>query len=145
MKSSIAATTDLNELNKFSKGSMIEHLGIEMTEAGEDFLCGKMPVDHRTIQPFGILHGGASVVLAETLGSIGSNALIEQDKYAVVGLEINANHIKGANSGYVFGKAKIIHKGRRTHVWEIKIKNESEDLVCISRLTVAVIEKPVKK
>lgn len=144
MKKLTDAIKDLKALNNFAKGSMIEHLGIEMTEAGEDYLCGKMPVDHRTIQPFGLLHGGASVVLAETLGSIGSNALIDQKKYNVVGLEINANHIKSARSGYVTGKATILHQGRSTHIWEIKIKNEKNDLVCISRLTVAVIEKPVK-
>ena len=124
-----------------SEGCMIEHLGIEIIEIGENFLKGTMPVDSRTIQPFGLLHGGASVVLAETLGSIASNGVVDPSKYAVVGLEINANHIKSAKSGLVTGLAKPIHLGKRTHVWEISIKNDHEDLVCISRFTAAIIDK----
>lgn len=137
----IHTKTNPEQLNHISKGSMIEHLGIEITETGADYLCGKMPVDHRTKQPFGLLHGGASVVLAETLGSIGSNVLIDQNTQYVVGLEINANHIKSAKDGYVYGKASIIHAGGRTHIWEIKITNEQSQLVCTSRLTVMVIDK----
>lgn len=134
--------TTVAEINQFAKGNMLEHLGIEITEVGSDYLCGKMPVDHRTMQPFGLLHGGASVVLAETLGSIASNLLIDNKKNYAVGLEINANHIKSAKNGFVYGRAVIVHAGKRTHIWEVKISNESDELVCISRLTVAIIDKP---
>ncbi len=131
----------IEELNSSLATNMIKHLGIEYTELGDDYLCGKMPVDHRTMQPFNILHGGASVVLAETLGSVASNLLIDQKTHYCVGLEVNANHIKSAKSGFVYGKAQAIHVGRKTHIWEIKIVNEDKQLVCISRLTVAVLEK----
>lgn len=131
----------LENINSLSRGCMIEHLGIEITEIGEIFLKGTMPVDSRTKQPFGLLHGGASVVLAETLGSIASNGVVDSSKYAVVGLEINANHIKSAKNGLVSGLAKPIHLGKRTHVWEITINNDNGDLVCISRFTAAIIDK----
>ncbi|MDX5347811.1 MAG: hotdog fold thioesterase [Hymenobacteraceae bacterium] len=130
----------LEELNTWGKGTMVEHLGIELTEVGEDYLCGKMPVDHRTIQPMRLLHGGASVALAETLGSIAATLHVDRAKQACVGLEINANHIKSARSGFVYGKATAIHIGRSTQIWEIQIKNDSDDLVCISRITMAVID-----
>ncbi len=120
---------------------MVSHLGIEYTEVGENYICGKMPVDSRTTQPYGLLHGGASVVLAETLGSVGSNLCVDKEKYSCVGLEINANHLKSASSGYVYGRATIIHLGHKTHVWDVRITNEANQLVCISRLTVAVIDK----
>ena len=120
---------------------MVEHLGIEFLELGEKFISAKMPVDHRTHQPMGLLHGGASIALAETLGSVASSIIIDMDKFACVGLEINANHIKSARSGFVIGKATPIHLGKKTHVWDIKIRNEDDELICISRLTVAVIEK----
>ncbi len=128
-------------LNNRTTGNMVGHLGIEYTEVGADFIVAKMPVDHRTQQPMGLLHGGASVVLAETLGSVGSAYLIDLEKQFAVGLEINANHIRSARSGYVFGKAQILHQGRKTHVWEIKITDEDAKLVCISRLTVAIVDK----
>ncbi|MEQ8361094.1 MAG: hotdog fold thioesterase [Cytophagales bacterium] len=131
----------LEELNKINKGNMGEHLDIVYTDIGDDYLEGKMPVDNRTKQPFGLLHGGASVVLAETLGSLASQLSVDDKKQFCVGIEINANHIKGVRSGYVTGKATSIHIGKKTHVWEIKIKDEQDDLVCISRLTVAVIDK----
>ncbi|MFC5270412.1 hotdog fold thioesterase [Adhaeribacter terreus] len=131
----------LEKINAWRKNTMVEHLGIELTEVGEGYLCGKMPVDHRTHQPMGLLHGGASVALAETLGSIGAQLAVDQSKYACVGLEINANHIKGVRSGFVFGKATAVHIGRSTQVWEIKITNEKDELVCLSRITMAVIEK----
>jgi 1,4-dihydroxy-2-naphthoyl-CoA hydrolase len=131
----------LEKLNSWRKNTMVEHLGIELTEVGPDFLCGKMPVDHRTHQPMGLLHGGASVALAETLGSIGATLLVDQSKYACVGLEINANHIKSVRSGFVYGKATVQHAGRTTQVWEIRITSEAGDLVCLSRITMAVIEK----
>ena len=120
---------------------MVEHLGIEFIEVGRDFITAKMPVDHRTVQPMGLLHGGASMALAETLGSVASSLVVDMNKYACVGLEINANHIKSATEGFVTGKATPIHLGRKTHVWDIKIKNGNDQLICVSRLTVAIIEK----
>ena len=134
--------TTVEALNLIARGNMLEHLGIEITEVGQNYLSGKMPVDHRTTQPYGLLHGGASVVLAETLGSVASNLLIDQEKQYAVGLEINANHVKSAKNGHVYGKATIAHAGKRTHIWEIKILNDDYELVCISRLTVAIIDKP---
>lgn len=119
---------------------MVSHLGIEYTEIGEYYLCAKMPVDNRTTQPYGLLHGGASVALAETVGSVGSNLCVDHLKYRCVGLEINANHVKGVSSGYVYAKANLLHCGKKTHIWDIRISNETNELVCISRLTVAVIE-----
>ncbi|MDH5474837.1 MAG: hotdog fold thioesterase [Cyclobacteriaceae bacterium] len=124
-----------------SKNTMMEHLGIEFTEMGEGYVCAKMPVDHRTHQPFGILHGGASVVLAETLGSVAAHTTIDFEKQFCVGQEINANHIKSIRSGYVFGKATPIHIGKRSQVWEIRITSENDELVCITRLTMAVLDK----
>ena len=131
----------VSELQKFSKNTMVEHLGIEFLEVNDDFISARMPVDHRTNQPMGLLHGGASVVLAESLGSIASSIRIDMNKFICVGLEINANHIKSVQNGFVTGKATSIHLGRKTHVWEIKITNENNELVCISRLTVAILEK----
>ncbi len=119
--------------------SMVGHIGIEITELGDDYIVGTMPVDHRTVQPFGLLHGGASVALAETLGSLGGSLTLNPEESRVVGLEINANHVKSARSGLVTGVARPIHMGRTTQLWEIKITNEANDLVCISRLTLAVI------
>ncbi|HEY4650879.1 MAG TPA: hotdog fold thioesterase [Pontibacter sp.] len=131
----------LERIKEWNKNTMVEHLGIEVTEAGEGYLCGKMPVDFRTHQPMGLLHGGASVVLAETLASIGAALQVDLTEKACVGLEINANHIRGVKEGWVYGKASVLHNGRSTQVWETKITNEAGDLVCISRMTVAVIDK----
>jgi len=131
----------LERVKEWNKNTMVEHLGIEVTEVGEGFLAGKMPVDFRTHQPMGLLHGGASVVLAETLASIGAALQVDLSKKACVGLEINANHIRGVKEGWVYGKATVLHNGRSTQVWETKITNEAGDLVCISRMTVAVIDK----
>jgi len=131
----------INDLNKLSIHTISEQLGIEFTEIGVDFISGKMPVDHRTHQPLGMLHGGASVVLAETLGSVGSFLCVDQQNQYCVGLEVNANHVKGVKEGYVYGKATLIHCGKKTHIWSITITNENQELVCISRLTVAVIDK----
>ena len=131
----------LESLNKFSINSMVSHLGIEFTRIGDDFIEAKMPVDFRTQQPLGLLHGGASVTLAETLGSIAATCCVDPETQYCVGLDINANHIKSAKSGYVFGITKPIHIGKRTHVWEIKIVNEQQELICISRITMAVIDK----
>jgi 1,4-dihydroxy-2-naphthoyl-CoA hydrolase len=124
------------------RNTLSENLGIVFTEIGDDFIKATMPVDQRTIQPFGILHGGASVVLAETLGSMASAFFIDIKTQNAVGLEINANHIKSVKTGgMVTGVAKPIHIGRKTQIWEIKITNEAEQLVCISRLTMAVIDR----
>jgi 1,4-dihydroxy-2-naphthoyl-CoA hydrolase len=124
------------------KGTMIEHVGIIITAIGEDYLEGTMPVDQRTMQPHGLLHGGASVALAETLGSLAANLVVDQQKKYCVGLEINANHIRSARSGLVKGKAFPIHIGNSTQVWSIEIKDEKERLVCISRITMAVLDIP---
>jgi 1,4-dihydroxy-2-naphthoyl-CoA hydrolase len=129
------------KLNAFSANTLVEHLGIQVTAVGEDFIEAKMPVDHRTHQPYGLLHGGASVALAETLGSVAAHCTVDDQNKYCVGLEINANHIKSVKSGFVTGVARPIHIGSRTHVWEIRITNESAELVCISRLTMAVIDK----
>lgn len=129
-----------SELQKVSENTMVDHLGIEFVKIGDNYLTARMPVDQRTTQPMGLLHGGASVVLAESLGSVASSIIVDRNKSYCVGLEINANHIKSAKSGYVFGKVTPIHIGRKTHVWDIKITNENNDLVCISRLTVAILD-----
>jgi 1,4-dihydroxy-2-naphthoyl-CoA hydrolase len=120
---------------------MPDHLGIEFIEIGPDFLKGRMPVDARTRQPYGILHGGASVALAETLGSVAANMVADRSKYRCVGQEINANHVRPKADGYVFGIARPLHLGKRSHVWEIRIVDEHDRLVCISRLTVAVVDR----
>ncbi|MEQ9441581.1 MAG: hotdog fold thioesterase [Cyclobacteriaceae bacterium] len=133
--------TTLESLNAMGKGNMIEHTGIEFIGVSEDSITAKMPVDHRTTQPMGLLHGGASVVLAETVGSIASHLCIDTQNQYSVGLDINANHLKAVTKGYVFGTAKALHIGRRTHVWEIRILNENQQLICISRLTMAVVDK----
>lgn len=129
-------------LNEKFNNNMTKFLGIEYTDLGSDFISGKMPVDERTKQPLGLLHGGASVVFAESLGSLASNLAVDQDKYYCVGLDINANHVKSETKGYVYGTAKAVHLGRKTHIWQIEITNEKGKLVCTSRLTVAVINKP---
>jgi 1,4-dihydroxy-2-naphthoyl-CoA hydrolase len=129
---------DLLPLNVATLG---EHLGIEWVEVGVDFLKAKMPVDHRTRQPFGLLHGGASVALAETIGSVAAAMVVDYSRYYCVGLEINANHIRAVTEGWVTGTGSAIHTGSTTQVWEIKIHNEAAKLVCISRLTVAVVKR----
>ncbi|OOG78274.1 hotdog fold thioesterase [Algoriphagus sp. A40] len=131
----------LEHLNSTSSETMIKHLGIEFTGIGEDYLEATMPVDHRTKQPMGLLHGGANVTLAETLGSLASSLTIDQTKQACVGLEINANHIKAVREGKVKGVAKPIHVGKTTQIWEIKIYNEAGQLCCISRITMAILDK----
>lgn len=131
----------LAELNALSVGNMGEHLGIELTEAGDDYICGRMPVDHRTKQPMGLLHGGASAAFAETLGSVGSVMLVNPDSHSIVGVEINANHLRKVNDGYVYGRANLVLRSRKLHVWDIRITNEGNELVCLSRLTVMVLER----
>ena len=127
---------------RFFGNSLPQHLGIEFTELGPDFIRGRMPVDNRTRQPYGILHGGASVALAETLGSTGAGLVVDPDKFRVVGQEINANHVRAVKDGFVIGTARPLHIGRRSHVWEIHITDEQDRLVCISRITMFVVEKP---
>ena len=122
------------------KNNMAESLGIEITEITMDSVRGKMPVDHRTKQSMNILHGGSSAALAETLGSIGANLIVDSTKYACVGLDINANHLRPVSSGFVYAEAKPLHVGKKTHVWSIEIKNEQGKMICVSRLTMAVIE-----
>ncbi len=133
--------TTLEALKEMSKDTMIEHLGIEYTEIGDDYLKAKMPVDHRTKQPAGLLHGGASVALAETLGSMAAVLCVNREKKTIVGIEVNANHIRTVNHGWVTGTAKPVHIGNTTQIWEINIFNELNKLVCVSRLTAAVINK----
>lgn len=123
------------------RANMPMYIGIEFTELGPDFLRGRMPVNERTRQPYGILHGGASVALAETLGSTGAGLVVDPDKFRVVGQEINANHVRAVSDGFVVGTTRPFHLGRRSHVWEIRIEDERQRLVCISRLTMAVVEK----
>ena len=131
----------LNDFIHLGKNTMGEHIGLEFTELGADFMKATMPVDVRTKQPYGLLHGGASCVLAETLGSVASAMVIDPEKFICVGLEINANHIRGVREGRVTGITTPIHLGATTHVWDIKIYDEREKLVCISRLTVAILKK----
>jgi 1,4-dihydroxy-2-naphthoyl-CoA hydrolase len=131
----------LEALNKLSVNTMVVHLGIEFTAIGDDFIEARMPVDHRTHQPLGLLHGGASVALAETLGSVAATCCVDTTRQYCVGLEINANHVKAVREGYVTGTTKPIHVGKKTQVWEIRITNEQKELVCISRITMAVIDR----
>jgi len=131
-------------VNAFSKDTLAEHLAIEITAIGDDFITARMPVDHRTAQPHGLLHGGASVSLAETLGSIAATLCINSAEKICVGLEINANHVRAARSGYVYGTVRPIHIGGSTHIWQTQIYDEKERLVCISRLTVAVLDRKEK-
>ena len=131
----------LQKLNDFQRNTITEVLGIEITDFGPDYFCGKMPVDHRTVQPYGLLHGGASAVLAESLGSIAGGMKVNRDTQTVVGVEINCNHLRSARDGWVYGKATPVKIGRKIHVWNIEIKNEDDKLVAISRLTLAVIKK----
>lgn len=129
------------QVNVRGRKTLVEHLDIQITEVGPDFLKGDMPVDERTVQPLGLLHGGASCVLAESLGSIAANMVLDNSKFVAVGQSINASHVRSARDGRVTGVAKAVHLGRTSQVWEILITDKDEKLVCISRLTMAVIEK----
>jgi 1,4-dihydroxy-2-naphthoyl-CoA hydrolase len=131
----------INDFELLGKDTMGEFIGIEWTEIGENYLKAKMPVDNRTKQPYGLLHGGASCVLAETIGSVASAMVVDHSKCYCVGLEINANHIRSAKEGFVTGVAYPLHLGASTHVWDIKIHDEKNKLICVSRLTVAVIHR----
>ncbi|MDW8480228.1 MAG: hotdog fold thioesterase [Xanthomonadales bacterium] len=132
---------DLEELRRWQRGTLDETLGIEILEIGEDFVRGRMPVDGRTRQPFGLLHGGASVALAESLGSLAANLCLEPGSSIAVGLDINANHLRPVTRGYVTGTARSLHLGRSTQVWEIRIEDEEGRLCCVARLTLAVTAK----
>jgi len=137
-------TPSIEHLEERGENTLTTLIGIKITKIGDDFLEGTMPVDERTIQPLGLLHGGASCVLAESLGSIAANMVLDHSKEYAVGLEINANHIRSATSGIVTGTARPIHIGRKTQIWEIRNKNEEGELTCISRLTIAIILKTGK-
>ncbi len=133
----------LEELTQIGANTMAEFLGLKWVEIGDDFLKMSMPVNAATRQPYGFLHGGASCVLAETIGSVGSALVIDREKYYCVGLEINANHLKSVTEGIVTAVATPLHLGKRTHVWDIKIYDGTDKLFCVSRLTVAIL--PIKK
>jgi 1,4-dihydroxy-2-naphthoyl-CoA hydrolase len=134
--------TSLERINAWSRNTLSDTLGIRITEIGDDFVRGTMPVDSRTHQPFGLLHGGASVALAETLGSVAGVLCLDGARELAVGLDINANHVRAVTSGIVTGTARALHLGRATQVWEIRIENAEQKLVCISRLTMAVVPRP---
>ena len=134
----------LKKINDKVENTMVSTLGIEITDFGNQYISGKMPVDQRTIQPFGLLHGGASAAFAETLGSMGAGSQIDLVKYSVVGIELNSSHLKAVKEGWVYGKATPIRIGRTIQVWDIIINNEKNDIVCKSRLTLAVIKKDDK-
>ena len=133
------APVDLQLVNELSRNTLIDHLGIVFTAAGDDWLQATMPVDARTHQPYGLLHGGASVVLAESVGSMASYLCIDASKFYCVGLEINANHLRGLRSGRVHAVARPVHLGRTTHVWDIRLCSDEGKASCVSRLTMAVV------
>ncbi|WP_286714120.1 hotdog fold thioesterase [Marinobacter sp. tcs-11] len=135
-------TPNLEQMTEASKNTAVSHMGIEYLEIGDDYVKGRMPVDERTVQPFGILHGGSSVVLAETLGSMAANCCLKDRNTVAVGLDINANHIRPVTGGWVYGTATAMHIGSTTQVWEIRLENEHGKLTCISRLTMAVTRRP---
>lgn len=136
---------NLNLIHERGKNTLMTHLGIEFTEIGSDYLIARMPVDARTHQPLGIMHGGASCVLAETVGSVAANFAVDNKIFYCVGLDINTNHIKSIKSGYVYAKACPYHLGRSTQVWSIEIRNSEDQLISINRLTMAVLKKEIKK
>ncbi len=137
----LSKVVSLQTLNKMSSKTLNESLGIEFIEIGTDWITAKMPVDQRTHQPYGLLHGGASVALAETLGSIAAHCCLDSTNQYCVGLDINANHLKAVRDGFVYGTARPMHVGKSTQVWEIKIVNEKKELICISRITMAILSK----
>lgn len=137
-----AQPPNLEQMMEASRNTAVNHMGIEYLEVGDDYVKGRMPVDERTVQPFGILHGGASVVLAETLGSMAANCCLKDPNTVAVGLDINANHIRPVTEGWVYGTARALHIGSTTQVWEIRLENEQGKTTCISRLTMAVTRRP---
>ena len=135
--------TSVDQIRDFSRETLADTIGIRVTEIGPDFLRATMPVNPRVHQPMGVLHGGASVALAETVGSVAATLCVDQEKYVCLGQEINANHLRPISSGIVTATARPFHIGRRSHVWSIEIRDEEERLVCVSRLTMAVVDRPV--
>ncbi len=131
----------IKDIKPLGENTMGDLLGIEWTEIGDDFLKAKMPVDNRTRQPYGLLHGGASCTLAETIGSVASSMVVDHNRFACVGLEINANHVRSVREGFVTGVAMPLHVGANTHVWDVRIYDDAGKLICVSRLTVAVIPR----
>ena len=131
----------LEKMSNLNQNTMATAIGLELTDIGNDYVCGKIPVDRRTIQPFGFLHGGASVALAETIGSLAGQMQVDPEREIVLGIEINANHIKSVKTGWVYGKASPIKIGKKIHVWEIQITDVEKKMVCVSRLTLAVLKK----
>lgn len=144
MNKMITLKSTLEELNALNKGTLMERLGIEYLEIGEGFMKGKMPVDNRTKQPFNNLHGGASIAFAESIASLGSVLLVDQNKYDVRGASVTANHIGAISSGNVYGVARLIHRGSITHVWDVEILDEDQHRISVSRVTVVVIPKQIK-
>jgi 1,4-dihydroxy-2-naphthoyl-CoA hydrolase len=132
---------NIEKIKDFGKDTMAHFLGMEWTEIGNDFLEMSLPVNEKTRQPYGLLHGGASCVLAETVGSVASALVIDKEQFYCVGLEINANHVRGVKEGFIKGRCTPLHLGRRTHVWDIRITDADKKLVCVSRLTVAILPK----
>ena len=141
----ISLQTKLQDLNAMSRSTLMEQLGIEYLEVGDGYVKAKMPVDQRTKQPFDILHGGASLALAETIASLGSALLTDLEKYDVRGASVNANHMGTVSRGFVYGEAKLIHKGNITHVWDVEIKDQGGYKVSVARVTVVVVKKSDSK
>lgn len=137
--------TSVEQIREFSRETLADTIGIRVTEIGPDFLRATMPVNPRVHQPMGVLHGGASVALAETVGSVAATLCVDQEKYVCLGQEINANHLRPISSGTVTATARPFHIGKRSHVWSIEIRDEEERLVCVSRLTMAVVDRPVAR
>lgn len=131
----------LKSLNALNSGTLMQSLGIEFIEVGADYIVGRMPVDERTFQPMGLLHGGANVALAESLGSVGTYLTLDTNKHSGVCIEINANHISSSMSGYVTGKATLLHAGKTTHVWVVEIRDEQNKLISSSRMTMMILER----
>ena len=131
----------LQKINKFQKNTMTENIGIQITDFGDDFIEGKMPVNNKTKQPFGLLHGGASAAFAETLGSIGANIIIDSDNFSAVGIELNVSHLKSITNGWVFGRATAVRIGKKIQVWQITIEDNNQNKICVGRLTLAILRK----
>ena len=131
----------LQKINKFQKNTMTENIGIQITDFGDDSIEGKMPVNNKTKQPFGLLHGGASAAFAETLGSIGANIIIDSDNFSAVGIELNVSHLKSITNGWVFGRAAAVRIGKKIQVWQITIEDNNQNKVCVGRLTLAILRK----
>ena len=131
----------IEQLNSMNKGTLGESLGMEFVSMEHGYVIGRMPVDERTCQPYGRLHGGATAALAETLGSVGSHFIVSAKEKAAVGVEINTNHLRGVKKGFVYGKAKLVHEGGKLHVWNIDVEDEHERLVAVARLTVMIIPR----